>query len=138
MSKKFIVWFEEVGKEDVDLVGGKGANLGEMINSKFPVPYGFIVTSHAYFYFIEKNNLARKIKNLLSIVNCESPKELTDISKAIKSLFFEAEIPSDLINKIIEYYDNLPVREVKIFKKGDRVLSRIKSLVNPPLVAVRS
>jgi pyruvate,water dikinase len=138
MSKKFLVWFEEVGKDDVGLVGGKGANLGEMLNSKFPVPYGFIVTSHAYFYFIEKNNLRQKIKDLLSIVNYENPKELTDISKAIKNLFFEAKIPSDLINKIIEYYSNLTTREVKILRKGDQALSRIKSLFNPPLVAVRS
>lgn len=138
MSQKFLVWLGEVDKEDVSLVGGKGANLGEMLNAKFPVPYGFIVTSSAYFYFIEKNKLAQRIKDLLSIVNYENPKELTDISKAIKNLFFEAEVPLGLVKQIIEYYDNLTVREVKIFKKGDQVLSRIKSLVAPPLVAVRS
>jgi len=48
-NQKLVVWFNEVGREDVDYVGGKGANLGEMTQEKFPVPNGFIVTSHAYF-----------------------------------------------------------------------------------------
>ena len=61
MHKKFIVWFDEVGKEDVGLVGGKGANLGEMTNANIPVPYGFVVTSHAYFYFIKEAYLEHKI-----------------------------------------------------------------------------
>ena len=53
-NKKSIVWFEEVGKSDVGLVGGKGANLGEMVNASLPIPYGFIITAAAYFDFIEK------------------------------------------------------------------------------------
>ena len=47
-----ILWFAEVGKEDVALVGGKGANLGEMTSAQLPVPRGFIVTSKAYFDFL--------------------------------------------------------------------------------------
>lgn len=138
MAKKFLVWFEEVNKDDVGLVGGKGANLGEMINNRFPVPYGFIVTSQAYFYFIEKNKLKEKIRDLLSIVNYENPKELVDVSKTINHLFLKAEIPKDLINKILEYYHNLTAREAKIFKKDGHFLSRVKTVFNPPLVAVRS
>ena len=65
MVKKNIVWFEEVGKEDVGLVGGKGANLGEMTNARLPIPYGFVLTSHAYFEFIEHNALAPMIKKFL-------------------------------------------------------------------------
>jgi len=62
-KKKPIVWFEEVGKNDVGLVGGKGANLGEMVNASLPIPYGFIITAQAYFDFIE--NLTMKI-----LTNC--------------------------------------------------------------------
>ncbi len=48
-SKKAVVWFKEVTRKDVPLVGGKGANLGEMTNAGIPVPPGFIVTADAYF-----------------------------------------------------------------------------------------
>ena len=55
MSKKsYIVWFNEVGKDDVGLVGGKGANLGVMTEAGFPIPFGFIVTSKAYFEIIKE------------------------------------------------------------------------------------
>jgi len=47
-----ILWFSEIGKEDVGKAGGKGANLGEMTRAGFPVPPGFMVTSEAYYHFI--------------------------------------------------------------------------------------
>jgi len=43
--QKHILWFREVSKEDIPLVGGKGANLGEMTGIGLPVPPGFIVTA---------------------------------------------------------------------------------------------
>ena len=56
-NKKLITWFKEVDKGDVELVGGKGANLGEMTRAGFPVPSGFILTSNSYYYYLKKNNL---------------------------------------------------------------------------------
>ena len=64
-QKSFVVNFSEVNKSDIPLVGGKGANLGEMINRGFPVPPGFIVTAEAYYLLIEKNNLQPQIKELI-------------------------------------------------------------------------
>lgn len=55
---KFVLWFEEVGIEDVPLVGGKNASLGEMIQQLSAkgvnVPTGFATTAYAYRYFIKK------------------------------------------------------------------------------------
>ena len=48
MSTQPIRWFSEVGLDDVMLVGGKGANLGELTRAGLPVPPGFVVTSEAY------------------------------------------------------------------------------------------
>ena len=48
-----VVRFEDVGKDDIPIVGGKGANLGEMTKAGVPVPPGFIVTAQSYFYFLE-------------------------------------------------------------------------------------
>ncbi|WP_297507347.1 phosphoenolpyruvate synthase [Thermococcus sp.] len=54
---RFIKWFEELSKKDVPLVGGKGANLGELTNAGIPVPPGFCVTAEAYKYFVENVKL---------------------------------------------------------------------------------
>ena len=48
-SPRVIAWFDEVDKGDIPLVGGKGANLGEMTKARIPIPPGFIVTADAYF-----------------------------------------------------------------------------------------
>jgi len=142
INKKSIVWFEEVDKEDVGLVGGKGANLGEMTQAKFPVPYGFIVTANAYFEFIEKNNLLSRIRNYIKGLNFENSSELRQASENIQKLILEATMPADLAKKIFSYYDEMPLKEETYFdyrlgliKKG---MKKVKSLYNPPLVAVRS
>ena len=68
-GQEAVVWFNEVTKQDIPLVGGKGANLGEMTNAGIPVPQGFIVTAAAYFDFIEKSGIHNKIKSLLDPVD---------------------------------------------------------------------
>jgi len=142
VAKKSVVWFEEVDKNDVGLVGGKGANLGEMTNAKLPVPYGFIVTSSAYFEFIAKNRLLDKIKAVLNATNPNRSTELHDASTAIKKMIISSPMPADLSNKIMAYYDNLEEKEDKYFKTGSglvrKSLGKIKNLYNPVLVAVRS
>lgn len=122
MVKKNIVWFEEVDKDDVGLVGGKGANLGEMTQAHFPIPYGFIITSHAYFYFIEKAGIDRNIKKILSVLNYDNSHELQQTSAHIKDLIMDADMPKDLAKQIVDHYSALSS----------------KSLYKQPLVAVRS
>ncbi|HLL60335.1 MAG TPA: PEP/pyruvate-binding domain-containing protein, partial [Candidatus Nitrosocosmicus sp.] len=114
MNKKMLVWFDEVDKHDVGLVGGKGANLGEMVQAKFPVPYGFIVTSNAYFQFIKENDLEKHMKHFLGIVNFENPKELQQAAKGIQKLILDAPFPHILTEKIIDYYDYLSTKEAKL------------------------
>src|SRR3989344_4294999 len=105
--RSLIVWFNEVDKDDVGLVGGKGANLGEMTKAKFPVPPGFIVTAKAYFQFIKENNLATKIKHLLSTANFEKPDSLMQVSLHIKKYIMSGEISKELIKEIFDYYEKL-------------------------------
>jgi pyruvate,water dikinase len=142
IKKKSIVWFEEVGKDDVGVVGGKGANLGEMTNAKLPIPYGFIITSHAYFEFIKESKLMPKIKELLSIVNYNNPNEVNMASKHIRKLIIEAPIPKKITSAIIKYYEDLILKE-KTYLKGqtsyfDEGIHRVGQLYRPVLVAVRS
>jgi len=142
ITKKQIVWFEEVGKNDVGLVGGKGANLGEMTNARLPIPYGFIITANAYFDFIEKANLKEKIVQLLSNVNYDDPQQLSQVSHHLQQLILKAPLPDSLSKKIIDYYENLTIKERHFFHLDKSLLShglaKIKALYKPPLVAIRS
>jgi pyruvate,water dikinase len=55
---RFIKWFEELRKNDIPLVGGKCANLGEMISQiKVPIPLGYAITVDAYRHYLEENEL---------------------------------------------------------------------------------
>ncbi len=142
MTHKHIVWFEDVGKEDVGLVGGKGANLGEMTRANLPIPYGFVVTSNAYFAFIKHSNLEPKIRELLSIVNYNNPTEIEQAAEHIRELIMRADTPPALTNVIIDYYEMLNEKEEQYIEKKTSVLHhaihRIKSVYSQPLVAVRS
>jgi len=86
-----VVWLSEVDKDDTHLVGGKSANLGEMIKAKFPVPDGFVVTATSYFEFIKLNKLDKKIKHLLGTVNYDHPDSIAQVSKHIKKLIIQSE-----------------------------------------------
>lgn len=142
MIKKNIVWFEEVHKDDVGLVGGKGANLGEMTNAHLPIPYGFVVTANAYFTFIKESRLDAKIKAILQNVNYENGHELQQVSEQIQHLILTAEMPEKIGKEIMDYYQELPLKEEKYFKKDISILAQakthLKTAYKPPLVAVRS
>lgn len=99
-----IVWFKDIDKGDIPLVGGKGANLGEMTQSGIPVPNGFCVTAPAYYHFLEENQLQAKIKALLSGLDINNNQALFAASKKAKDLILKATMPSDLKTKIIKNY----------------------------------
>ena len=99
-GQKAIVWFNEVDKSDVGLVGGKGANLGEMTRANIPVPPGFIVTASAYFDFLQKSKLMDKIRKVLQPLNPNDSKQLQDISARIKQIISGAKMPTELAEEI--------------------------------------
>lgn len=102
-----IVWFKDVDKEDIPLVGGKGANLGEMTKAGFPVPNGFIVTAKAYYQFINENNLTTKIRHLLAPANFDKPESLVQVSAHIKKEIMHAPIDETLVHEIFAAYKSL-------------------------------
>ncbi len=107
MAKKLLVWFEDVDKEDIALVGGKGANLGEMTKVGFPVPPGFIVTSTAYREFIKENNLEIKIRHLLGSLDYNDTKSLEKASRLIKKTIEKGKLSEELIQQIFKAYFSL-------------------------------
>ena len=111
MTNKYIVWFDEVGLDDVSLVGGKNSSLGEMIRNLkqlgIQVPFGFAITTHAYQYFLEYNNLVEQIKNNLKYVNYEDHVNLSRTAQKIRISIKNGEFPKDLETEIIEKYEKL-------------------------------
>jgi len=103
-GKKAIVWFNEVTKKDVPLVGGKGANLGEMTNANIPVPPGFIVTADAYFDFLKKSRLIDKIRHLLKPLDSGDSQQLQQTAAQIKQLILDAAMPPELAKEIEQAY----------------------------------
>ena len=103
MDKK-IVDVNELHVEDVPFVGGKGANLGELTNSGFPVPEAFVLTTVAYDYFIESANLFDAINKELEGIDRNSDDSLTAASDRIRALFETCEIPEDLKKEIVSRY----------------------------------
>ena len=118
-TREYILWFNEINKNDIPLVGGKNANLGEMYQNltsstselfpgeKISVPYGFAVTAYSYRYFIAKNNLDQLILNSLSNLDTSNMKQLENAGHLIREAIISATIPADLENAIITSYNDL-------------------------------
>jgi len=102
-----IVWFREVSKEDVGLVGGKGANLGELTRAGLPVPPGFIVTAQAYFDFLKKTGLEAKIKEIFLDFDPEDSQKLNQIAQNIQKEILAKPLPSTLGKEISAAYQKL-------------------------------
>ncbi|SHH89519.1 phosphoenolpyruvate synthase [Sporanaerobacter acetigenes] len=102
---KYIRWFNEIDKNDIPVVGGKGANLGEMTQKGVNVPPGFCVTAGAYRDFIKLSNLQDKIKEKIASFDVENSDELQIKSKEIRDLINECQIPEVIANEIIEAYN---------------------------------
>lgn len=108
---QFCLWFQEVGRKDGNLVGGKGANLGEMTKAGIPVPEGFIVTAQAYFYFLDKTNLREKIREKLTELNIDDSEKLQKVSEEIKKIIEKAEMPREIAAEIVKYYEKIEKKE---------------------------
>ncbi len=104
---KSLVWFAEVGKDDIPLVGGKGANLGEMTRAGLPVPGGYIVTADAYYVFMKETKLDKKVKKLLSHVDPEDSKKLNALSKELEQAILHTPMPKVLGTSIKAAYDKM-------------------------------
>ena len=100
-----IAWFSEVNKGDIPLVGGKGANLGEMTQAGIRVPGGYNITIEGYDYFVEHSKLHNKIMKFLKDLDVNDTAALQKVSKGIRDVMEIQPIPDDLENLITDAYD---------------------------------
>ena len=102
-----ILWFSQTRKEDIPLVGGKAANLGELKSAGLPVPDGFTVTASAFFDFLNEMGLKPKIKALLNKVDVNNNDLLNEASNLITRTIKKAPMPGLLAKEIVVNYKKL-------------------------------
>ena len=110
-AHRFILWFNEIGIEDVPLVGGKNASLGEMYRSLSKkgvnIPNGFAITAYAYRYFLEEEHIKEELKELLSNIKTKNIDDLAEIGHEARQLILRADLPPPLRISIIDAYKKL-------------------------------
>ncbi len=107
MSMEYVEFFEDLKKEDVDIAGGKGANLGELTQSGIPVPPGFVITSATYQKFLDETGITQEIMDILDALDVNNNKELQESARKIKKIINDTEIPDEISSLIIEAYNAL-------------------------------
>jgi len=105
---KLVYWFEELGKESSDLVGKKGANLGEMTKMALPVVPGYVVSIESYRRFMAETGVGEQISKYIdSLGKIDNIDKCEAASKVIRSMIEEQAMPEYLGEKIGSYYDAL-------------------------------
>lgn len=114
-KKRFILWFSELGIEDVPLVGGKNASLGEMFSNLTAkgvrVPDGFAISAWAYDYFISTTGLREQIVAQLQGLDAKNIEALGRCGKSIRDRINATPLPKELEQEIIQAYDRLAQKE---------------------------
>jgi len=121
----FIKWFTDTGIEDVPLVGGKNASLGEMVRALadqgVKVPNGFAITADAYRHFLRESGVADEITDILHGLDTGNIDNLRLRAMQIRQAILGARLPEDLEFEVIDAYEQLRGADL-----------------HPPDVAVRS
>ena len=91
-----IIWFDQIGKDDVPTVGGKGANLGEMTRAEIPVPPGYVVSTAAYRQFIDATNLQSTLAEFLSDLDAKDTAKLSAVSAEVRRAIQTAAMPDEI------------------------------------------
>ncbi|MBO8181650.1 MAG: pyruvate, water dikinase [Archaeoglobus sp.] len=116
-----VLWFNEIGKQDIPLVGGKGANLGELFRNEIPVPNGFVIDSKTYRDFIEKTGIKEKIEKELENLDVEDTETLSKVSQRIRKLVESTPVPEDIKMEIKKAYEQL------VRMEGSKVYVAVRS-----------
>ena len=108
---KNIVWFDEISLEDINLVGGKNASLGEMIRnlsgSGVEIPNGFAITTLTYDNFLNFNNLSSKIATILENIDYDNHISLKRSGLKIRNFIQDGKFPQQLYDEIVANYRTL-------------------------------
>ncbi|MCH1918624.1 phosphoenolpyruvate synthase [Shewanella sp. A3A] len=109
--QQYVLWYQELGMDDVSKVGGKNASLGEMIsnlaNAGVQVPGGFATTAYAFNEFLEQSGVNQKIYEILDTLDVDDVNELAKVGAQIRSWIIDTPFQPDLEAAIHQAYDQL-------------------------------
>ncbi len=104
----YVIWFRDLGMNDVERVGGKNASLGEMIsqlsNAGVSVPDGFATTAQAYRDFLDQSGLNQRIQDMLKDLDIDDVKKLAEVGKQIRQAVVDTPFPAPLNEAISTAY----------------------------------
>ena len=103
---KYILYFNEISKDKLNLAGGKGINLGELFNNNFVVPEGFCVTTDAYDLLIENETLKEMIENL-NILDYKDTELIAEAGEKIRNIILGTEVSEAVKIAIYGAWNNL-------------------------------
>jgi len=110
-KKRHTLWFKEISVNDVPLVGGKNASLGEMYRHLVPqginIPNGFALTAYAYFCFLKETGIDKQLKDIFDKFNPDDIKSLQKTGKAARELILGVDFPKRMKRNIIKCYKKL-------------------------------
>ncbi|MCX6054320.1 MAG: PEP-utilizing enzyme [Chloroflexi bacterium] len=104
---QYIKFLTELIQANLPIAGGKGANLGALIQAGLPVPPGFCITTPAYRAFVEMNKLGTEIRQILDATRMDEPTSLDTACNSIHACFQHGEMPLALTDEIRQAYANL-------------------------------
>ncbi|MBX7160598.1 MAG: phosphoenolpyruvate synthase [Acidimicrobiia bacterium] len=102
-----IAWIAELGIGDAEVVGGKGANLGELARARFPVPDGFVVTATAFTDAMRDGGVSERLRSLAAGIDVDDPVALEKASAALQAAVHEVGVPADLRAEVADAYRQL-------------------------------
>jgi pyruvate,water dikinase len=106
-SKKHIIWFKDCSGKDLPRVGGKNANLGEMLRLGLRVPPGFAVTTYAFDTFVKRGRVRDQIVRTLSQIPPENVQALEKAGQTVRDLIESTPIPEKIVEEIGQAYRKL-------------------------------
>lgn len=113
-AMKFTKTFEQLGKNDASIAGGKGASLGEMLNTGIPVPPGFVVLAGSFDYFLEQTEIKADVEAILARVNHKDTNSVENASAEIQSIIKGREIPEEMKKEIKASFTHLDAELVAV------------------------
>lgn len=106
--------FNELGKDNAAIAGGKGASLGEMAQAGFPVPNGFVLLATAFEQFLKETDLNVEIDSILHKVNHQEMHTVEHASEKIQKLILEAKIPEYIVGDIKNEFAKLNSKYIAV------------------------
>ena len=137
MSDKYITWLSNISKDNANLVGKKAENLGELFNSKFPTPQGFVINTDAFQFFLKENKIEEEIKSILKRIDSNDKENLKEKSEEIQNLIVNTKMPTRIKEEILDAYDNFNI-DLTGLKDSPGALSILKSSREPVFVSIKA